>query len=65
MEEDQNWLDKPSEERNLAKYEKRLDTLLCTPVKTLEWKVWYEELCSSEGDNFLCLVCSYCGGQVR
>ena len=31
VEEDQNWIDKPSEERNLTKDRKGLATLLCTP----------------------------------
>ena len=59
MEEDQNWLDKPSEERNLTKDQKGLATLLCTPLRTLERKVWPEGLCSSEGNTSLCWVCRY------
>ena len=49
MQEDRDWLDKPNEERNLTKYQRGLDTLLCTPWRTLEWKLWHEGLCSSEG----------------
>ena len=39
MEEDQDWFDKPSEERNLKEDPKGLDTLLCTHVR--HWKGRY------------------------
>ena len=65
MEEDQNWLDKPSEERNLTKDQEGMANLLCTPWRTLEGKVWTEGLCSSEGNTSLCWVCRSCGGQAR
>ena len=64
MEEDQNWLDKPSEESNLTKDQEALATLLCTPERTLEGKVWPEGLCSSEANTSLYWVCRYCGGQA-
>ena len=65
VEEAHNWLDKPSEERNLAKYQKGLATLLRTPWRTLEWKVWPKGLCITIGNTSLCWVCRYCGGQAR
>ena len=61
VEEAQNWLDKPSGERNLTERSKGLVTLLCTPERTLEGKVWPEGLCSREGDTSLCWVCRYFG----
>ena len=65
MEEAHNWLDEPSEEGNLTKYQEGLDNLLCTPERTLEGKVWPKGLSSIEGNTSLCWVCRYCGGQAR
>ena len=56
MEEDQDWFDKPSEEGNLKKDQRGLATLLYTPWRTMEGKVWLEGLCSSEGNTSLCSV---------
>ena len=64
MEEDRNWIEKPSEERNLTKDKKGMSTLLCTPWRTLEGKVCLEGLCSSEGNTSLYWVCRYYGGQA-
>ena len=65
MEEDPNWIDKPSEEGNLTEHKNGLATLLCTPWRTLEGKVCLEELCSSEGNTSLGRVCRYSGDQDR
>ena len=40
MEKDQDFLDKPSEERNTKKDQGGLDALLCTPMRTLEGNVF-------------------------
>ena len=69
MEEAQNWLDKPSENSTKKgtsqKDQEGPANILCTPKRTLEGKVWNEELCSSEENNSLWWVCRYYGGQYR
>ena len=61
VEETSNGIDKPSEERNLTKYQEGLSNLPCTLERTLEGKVWPEGLCSNERNTSLCWVCRYCG----